>query len=58
MVRSTLLQHVVQGAPSGKIRGLLTESKFKGEMPRDLIHQKSDESLTKKLLGNFNDLEN
>ena len=58
MVRSTLLQHGVQGAPTGKIRGLLTQSMFKGKMPRDLSHQKSNESLSLNHIRNFNDLEN
>ena len=47
-----------QGAPTGKIRGLLTQSMFKGKMPRDLSHQKSNESLTGNHLRNLRVLEN
>ena len=46
MVRSTLLQHGVQGAPTGKMLGPCTQSVFKGKMARYFSDQKSNESLT------------
>ena len=57
LVRSTLLQPGVQGAPTGKIRGLLTESMFKGKVPRYLGHQKSNESLSTDHVRNLKILE-
>ena len=54
MVRSTL----VQVASTGKIRGLLTERMFKGNVSRYLNHQIFNESLTENLLRNLTVLEN
>ena len=58
VMRSTLLQRRVQEASTGKNQGPCTERMFTGDMPRDLNHQKSNESLSLIYVRNLKVLEN
>ena len=58
VVRSTLLQHGGQGAPSGKILGPSTQSVFKGKTPGDLSHPTFVFSNSLNLPRNFDVLDN